>query len=416
MPRLLENWLTTYVKYASVTEAPKRMHFWAGVTALAGAIRRKIWIDMKRYQVLANFYTAFVAPPGIVAKSTTADIAMNLLKQVPGIKFGPDIITWPALATAFAASSESFELNGDWYPMSAMTLVASELGNLINPQDRDMVNLYINLWDGRKSLEKVTKMSGCDTIEAPWINMIACTTPHWIADNIPRAMIGGGLSSRILAVYADRKETFVPFVDEVVSEDDDAIAQSLIHDLEHIAVNLAGPIKFTPEARAWERVRYRAFWEAAITRLDSSTLEGYAARKQTHLFKTAMILSISRSDSLVIDLDDLQLAEAMLLDIEPDIEKIFQGVGRSEDSLHAERFIEYVRRKGAVPYEEAYRQVHIYFPDVKVFESVLAGCIRAGYLRLEHRAEGPYLTAAKNGVPVPHLQPKSVSTDTEFKE
>jgi hypothetical protein len=410
MARMLQDWLTTYSKYASVTEAPRRMHFWAGVSALAGALRRRVWIDMKRYSVLTNFYTVFVAPPGIVAKSTTADIAMNLLKQVPGIKFGPDIITWPALATAFAASSESFQLNGDWYPMSAMTLVASELGNLINPQDRDMVNLYINLWDGRKSLEKVTKMAGCDTIEAPWINMIACTTPHWVTDNIPRAMVGGGLSSRFLIIYADKKETYVPFVDEVVGEDDEAVAQALVHDLEHVAVNLAGPMQFTSAARTWERARYKAFWEAAALRTDSSTLEGYAARKQTHLFKTAMILSVSRSDSLIIEQEDLELAEAMLLDIEPDIEKVFNGVGRSEDSLQVERLLGFIRRKGSVRYDEAYQQVHTYFLDSKAYEGVLAGLIRANYVRLESRADGMYLTAAKNGAASPKL-----SIDTEFK-
>lgn len=414
MSRVLDNWLATYTKYASVTEAPRRMHFWAGVSAIAGALRRRVWIDMKRYTVLANFYTAFVAPPGIVAKSTTADIAMNLLKQVPGIKFGPDIITWPALATAFAASSESFQYQDDWYPMSAMTLVASELGNLINPQDRDMVNLYINLWDGRKSLEKVTKMSGCDTIEAPWINMIACTTPNWVADNIPRAMVGGGLSSRFLIIYADKKDRFVPFVDEVVSDDDEKLEQALVHDLEYIAVNLTGPVRFTPAAREWERARYKAFWEAAAGRTDSATLEGYAARKQTHLFKTAIILSVSRSDSLVIDQEDLELAEAMLLDIEPDIEKVFQGVGRTEDSLQVDRFLEFLRRKGTVKYEEAYRQVHSYFIDIKAYESVLAGLIRAGYIRLESRADGMYLVAAKNGAAV--LPPTGkISADTEFK-
>lgn len=415
MTRMLSDWLTAYVKYASVTEAPRRMHFWAGVSAVAGALRRKVWIDFKRYQVLSNFYTVFVAPPGVVAKSTTADIAMNLLKQVPGIKFGPDIITWPALASAFAASCESFEFQGDWHPMSAMTLVASELGNLINPQDRDMVNLYINLWDGRRALEKVTKMSGNDTIEAPWINLIACTTPNWIADNLPRAMVGGGLASRMLIVYADKKEAFVPFVDEVVEKDDDAQATALVHDLEHIAVNLAGPVRFTPEARVWERRRYVTFWEAASSQTNSSTIEGYAARKQTHLFKTAIVLSASRRDDLVIDVDDLQLAEAMLSDIEPDIERVFSGVGRSDESIHADRFVEFVKRKGAIRYEEAYRQVHMYFPDPKAYESILAGVIRAGLIYLEHRADGPWLVSGGR----PRLQavppsPPAINSDTVF--
>ena len=411
MSRVHSDWLTAYVRYASVTEAPKRMHFWAGVSALAGALRRKVWIDMKRYTWYANFYIVFVAPPGIVAKSTTADISMNLLKQVAGIKFGPDVITWPALATAFAASSESFCYNDEWYPMSAMTLVASELGNLINPTDRDMVNLYINLWDGRKSLEKVTKMAGCDTIEAPWINMVACTTPHWIVDNMPPATVGGGFTSRCIFVYADKKEAFIPFVDEVVGDDDEALAETLIHDLEYIATTLTGPMRISADARAWERVRYKQFWESAASRMDSHTLEGYAARKQTHLFKTAMVISASRGDSMEVSLEDLQLSETMLTDIEADMDKVFRGIGQKQDSVHTDRFIDYIRRKGAVKYDEAYRQVHMYFPDANDFEGIVAGAIRAGFLTLESRGDGMFLVYTKERAASPAL----LTVDTEIK-
>ena len=113
------------MEYASVTEAPKRMHFWAAVGTVAGALRRRVWIDMKRFQWFPSFYIIYVGPPGVVAKSTTIDIATDLLKQVPGIKFGPNAITWQALVSAFAAASESFEYRGEFHPMSPLTLVAS---------------------------------------------------------------------------------------------------------------------------------------------------------------------------------------------------------------------------------------------------------------------------------------------------
>jgi hypothetical protein len=161
---------------------------------------------------------------------------MDLLKQVPGIKFGPDVVTWPALVSAFAASSESFIYEDEWHTMSPLTLVASEMGSLINPQDREMVNLYITLWDGRKTFEKVTKMSGNDTVEAPWINMLACTTPHWIADNMPAATIGGGFTSRCIFVYADTKERFIPFVDEMSDTADKHTRERLIKDLKKLRI------------------------------------------------------------------------------------------------------------------------------------------------------------------------------------
>lgn len=382
------------------------MHFWAGVGALAGALRRKVWIDMKRFIWTPSFYIIYVAPPGIVAKSTTADIAMDLLRQIPGIKFGPNSITWQALVTAFAAASESFQYpadSGDWHPMSPLTLVASELGSLINLQDRDMVNLLIELWDGKKKYDKITKMSGNDTIEAPWINLQGCTTPHWIADNMPPATIGGGLSSRCVFLYADQKEKYVAYVDETISESDEELRSQLIHDLEHISLNLCGPFTISSQARDWGKAWYESFWRAAVDRMDDQMIEGYAARKQTHMHKLAMILSASKRDNLVIEEEDIQMANTMLEDLERDMPKVFSRIGRSEVSLHAERFIAIVQKKGKVPYDEAYRIIHAHFPNFHDFEGILDGAIRSGQLVIDATSEGIFLKAAGSNRPLsPH--------------
>lgn len=84
-------------------------------------------MDMKLFRWHVNMYIVMVAPPGIVAKSTTAEIAMALLRKVPGIKFGPDIVTWQALSSAFAESNEAFEMKDElgesiWLPQCALTL------------------------------------------------------------------------------------------------------------------------------------------------------------------------------------------------------------------------------------------------------------------------------------------------------
>jgi len=394
MSRNFPSFIDAYVKYASVTEAPKRMHFWAGASAIAGALRRKVWIDMARFQWFCNMYIVFVAPPGVVSKSTTTDIAMDLLKEVPGIKFGPDVVTWPALVSAFAASSESFIYEDEWHTMSPLTLVASEMGSLINPQDREMVNLYITLWDGRRTFEKVTKMSGNDTVEAPWINMLACTTPHWIADNMPAATVGGGFTSRCVFVYADTKERYIPFVDEMADTSDDETRKKLIQDLEHISLHIAGPYHITKEARNWYRPIYEAFWKTAAERMDDTVLEGYAARKQTHLFKTAMIIAASQRDERVITLEDLQLSMMMLADVEETIGKVFSRIGRTETSLQAEKFIQFVLRRGGVAYDEAYRMVYTHFTDFRDFEGIVSGAIRSGQLVLEQKADKFWLRAA----------------------
>jgi len=357
---------------------------------------------MRRFCWYPSFYIIFVGPPGIIAKSTTIDISTDLLKQVPGIKFGPNAITWQALVTAFAGASESFEYQAEWHPMSPLTLVASELGSLLNLQDKEMINLLIELWDGKKTYEKITKMSGNDIIEAPWINLQAGTTPHWIADNMPQAMIGGGLSSRCIFVYGDTKERYVAYVDEQVGQGDQELRTKLIQDLEQIAM-LTGPYVITKDARAWGSAWYEAFWKDAASRMDDQMLEGYAARKQTHMHKVAMVLSASRGDSLVITAEDLQLANQMLEDLEADMHRVFSRIGRTEDSMQAERFIDFVRRKGTITYHDAYKMIHVYFPDFRDFEGILQGAINSGQIQIVNTANGMMLraTTAYDSPPIP---------------
>lgn len=394
--RHFPNWLTAFLSYASHTEAPKIMHTWAGVSAIAGALRRKVWIDQYYYRWTPNFYIIFVAPPGVVSKSTTADVALSLLRDVPGIKFGPDVVTWQSLVTSFANACEQFEYMGDWHPMSAMTLVSSELGNLVNMQDKEMINLLIDLWDGRKSLEKQTKMSGVDIIEAPWINIIGCTTPHWIADNMPAAVVGGGFTSRCVFIYTEKKEKFVAYPADFVPAGIEELRGKLVADLEHISLNLCGEYRLTPTAKAWGEEWYQRLWTADK---DSGVINdqgsGYKARKQTHTHKLAMILAAAQRDELIITDEDLMLADTLLTSVEADMAKVFSRIGRSEDSLQAEKLIDYIREKGAagVAYDEAYRSIHAYFPDARDFEGIISGAVRSGQVKLSQKGTQFWLTA-----------------------
>lgn len=378
--RLCGNWLDSFISYAQSGEAPTHMYFWVGVSAIAGALRRKVWIDQAYFKWYPNFYIVLVAPPGIVSKSTTAGIAMNLLRKVPGIKFGPDVVTWQALVTTFAEAAETFEYNGEHHVMSPITLEASEFGNLLNPQDKEMVDLFVSLWDGKQGgFEKKTKHSGNDVVQNPWINLVACTTPSWIAGNFPEYMIGGGFTSRCVFVYADEKRQYVAYPSKAVPADMREHESRLVHDLEMISA-LAGQFHLTGDALEWGEAWYKQHYTNRPAGLDDDRFGGYIARKQTHIHKLAMILSAAEGDSLRINSDQLALANTMVSDLEDSMAMVFSKMGRTDVSNAAERLVQFVARRGICPWQEAYRYIHANIPSLKDFEDVLGGCIRAGYL------------------------------------
>jgi hypothetical protein len=325
-------------------------------------------------------YIILVAPPGVVAKSTTVSIAMSLLRRVPNIRFGPDVATWQALVKAFAESSESFELNGELQQQSALTLESSEMGNLIDPANRESIDLLTNLWDSKEVFDKRTKGNGSEYIHNPWINIIACTTPAWVADNFPESSIGGGFTSRCLFVYADAKDKLIAYPARCAPVDFAQKQLALIQDLEHIATLLVGEYVLSGDAIEWGERWYEAHWASKPEELDDDRFAGYLSRKQTHIHKTAMVLAAARHDRLVIEPEDLGHAAAMVTDLERDMRKVFDRIGRSANSLAAERFIHYVLRHGTVSYTNAYRHVHEAFPDARNFDGIARGAAAAGLI------------------------------------
>lgn len=377
------------MNYSQYTEAPRRMHFWCGVSAIAACLRRKVWIPQVYFQWYPNFYIIIVAPPGIVSKSTTSGIAYNLVKKVPGLKFGPDVATWQSLVTTFSESAEAFELNGEFHTMSAISIESSELGNLLDPQDRRMIDAYVALWDGKQGeFKKETKHSGSDSIVNPWINLIGCTTPGWIADNFPQYMIGGGFTSRCIWLYADTKEKLVAYLEDVVPPNMKEQEEALVADLTHISANLAGAYKLTDEAKRWGRLWYEEHYTKQHAGLDKERFGGYIARKQTHMHKLAMILAASQGDEMVIQADHLKLAHVMITDLEPEMQKVFAKIGRQDSASYTERFINYIREKREMPATQVFRDFHQYFPSTRDLTDMLQGCQQAGYIRIESRKDG----------------------------
>jgi len=402
------DWLNAYLEYASYSETPKRIHFWAGVVAIAGALRRHVWIDEGYYRWYPNCYVIIVGPPGVVNKSTTASIAMRLLRQVPGVKFGPDVVTWQALTQRFAESREEFFLADGITSVSqcALTLEAGELGNLLDPDDARGVDLYVRLWESKEgAFEKITKMAGTDTIVNECVNIIGCTTPAWIAGNFPEYVIGGGFMSRCVFVYGDKKEKLVAYPHRDIPVGHAERATALIEDLIHIAETLRGQYQLTPEAEEWGVQWYERWHERLRKAPPDERLANYNARKQTHLHKLAMVLAASQRDELLITLDDLKTADSMLASIEPDMHRVFEHIGRSAKSIWAERFINHVCNFGPMPIEGAYSHVHSFFTSRRDFDDMMMGAMRAGKIKLLNTPAGQLLMRPE--VPAVPLQSAS---------
>lgn len=360
--RNFPDWIAAYLDYTKFSEAPTKFHFWTAVSVIAGALRRRVWIDQGYFQWIPNFYIVFVSPPGIVSKSTTADIGMSLLRAVPGVKFGPNSLTWQSLTKNLGESTEGIEMpDGEIYPMSAITIVAGELGSLLNFEDREMIDVFVDLWDGRKGLwHRQTKMSGEDKIQNPFVNIIGCTTPAWVKRNFDRYLLGGGFTSRTIFVYGSEKRQLEAYPGDRIANlgpDFEATKLKLIQDLEQIA-QMLGNFSLTPAAKEWGRAWYAKHYDRyKSTDPNDEGMTSFLARKQTQMHKLGMVLSAAKRSNMLIDEKDLEFADKILDSVEHDLPEVFGRIAERDEVQDAVAIVQILAVRKRVERSALYRMV-----------------------------------------------------------
>jgi|SRR6478736_15180 len=382
-PRELPDWITEFMNNTTWGEAPSYFYFWVAVATIGAALRRRVWLPMGTFTWYPNLYTLLVAPPGIVQKSSTSDLGMRLLRQIPGIHQGPTTLTWQSLYDAFLEVGDEFQIspteNATQYPLY---INSSEFGITLNMKDIDMVNQLIHIWDGYE-MKKRTRMDGELLIPTPSLNMIACTTPSWIAENVPQYLIGGGLTSRMLFVYGEEKSRYIAYPQRHMPPDYEERQAKLTRDLERIS-QLVGPFTLTEDAYQWGTEWYEHFHKVEAPKLDKTLIGGYIARKQTLVHKVAMILAVSQGNDLVITRALLERAVALITELEGNMPKVYNKIGMTADSNAALQVLAFLERyNGTADFNVLYRYMHRYYPEPEVFEKILMGMIEAQYITID---------------------------------
>lgn len=375
--------------YTQDSESPSSFHFWTAVSTLAGALRRRVWIDMRKFQWTPNFYIILVGPPGIATKSTSTRTGMKLLESVPNIHFGPPSITWQKLADSLSDAIEHMKIingNGEeeFIPMSCITVPVSELGTFLKIEDAALVDVLVDLWDGQQTRwGHATKTSGTVDIRNPWLNIIACTTPAWLKANFPDNLIGGGLTSRIVFVFGDTKRSLIPYPDEVIS--DAAYRDTelkLKADLLEIST-LQGEYTLSPSARKWGHDWYTQHWTGVRPiYMASDRYGGYHSRKQTHIHKLALVLAAAQSNRRVIERANLEEATQILEGSEIHMIKVFDSIGMVSEARHVAELVAYARAHSFLTADQLYKLVQNIMSQ-KDFDESIKAAIRGGMLNVE---------------------------------
>jgi hypothetical protein len=332
MAREVENWLQSYAEYTKESESPDSFHLWIALSVLASAVRRNLWINQGIYFLYPNQFVILVGPPGRVAKSTAIRMGRHLLQSLDNIHFGPDSVTREELIRLLAGTYDKKQ--------SAMVIHSTELSSLIEPSGIKMVQFLTDIYDcdwNPKGWSHGTKHSGSSNIMQPVINLLAGTTPSWIAEGLPADATQHGFTSRTVFVYEDAPR----FLNPRPKEPDPELTAKLKMDLAGIAL-LEGEFKFSQKGQE----RYDLYYaELEDTIPADFRLESFHWRKRAHVLKLAMLVSIAESDDLIIDDFHIEVAIDLLKQVEKNMPKVFSAVGKYEHASDLERILGQIRKR-----------------------------------------------------------------------
>jgi hypothetical protein len=388
MTRQLKNWIDGYMLYTQHSEAPEEFHKWTAIGTIAGALRRRVWFHMGYFSWYPNFFMFFVAPPGVVSKSTTISLGVDILREVPGIHFGPSSITWQALIRALENAQEDVVHNDEFNPMACLTIPVTELGTFLDPRNREMIDVLVDLWDGKTGAwEKVTKTGSSEMIVNPWIHIMGCTTPSWIAENFGDYFFGGGLASRSVMIYADRKRELIAYPHRRFDDKMGELKSRLIHDLIEIS-NLYGQFDATEEAYNWGELWYKRHWnEDEHSHIEGDKFKAYLARKQTHIHKVAMILSVCEDDDLIIEKRHLEQAEKEVTVLEYNMGTVYGKMNTDSEMVLAADVLSFIRGKHRVNTQVLYREFYRTM-TYKTYQSILESLAHTGLIKSGSNEDG----------------------------
>lgn len=322
------NWLHAYYEYTKELESPDSYHLWVGLSVIASAVRRNVYIDQGFYHLYPNMFIILVGPSRKMGKSTAIRQGRRLLLSVPEITFGPDSVTRADLIRSMGKISKPGKV-------TAMTIHSTELSSLIEPSGIEMVQFLTDIYDcewNPKGWRYSTKHQGKDIIYNPVLNILAGTTPSWISEGLPVHVTEHGFTGRTIFIYEDQLRQMNPRP----KEPQKALVEALQEDLNRIS-NIKGKFYLTPSADKLYQKLYHSIGSTspADYRLDSF----HWSKAKVHLLKVAMLLSLAEDDERELQERDVQLAWDLLSDIEKNMHKTFSAVGKYEYASDMERIL-----------------------------------------------------------------------------
>lgn len=333
------DWIESYLDWTATQESPEIFHRWSAIVTIAAVLNRKVRL-VRRDPRGREYFTTFpgqispilVAGSGKGRKSTTVALAKDLMKEAK-----VEIYDGKITPERLLAKLDGFVRAGK---QAVLCTVASEFSALVGTQsyNNGFVDILIKLADcdshPYETQTHTYDLSGANLC----FTLFGATTPTALSEAIPTQAQSHGFTSRYIWVYSDEGRSPDALANDLSTIDPNDVQMS---NKQHDSLlarlidmrRLSGEFKWG-KAKDWYEHEYNEHRRNAI---DDG---GWAYRKFDHLARVAMVLNVSRgcTDLTFIEAD-LVNAKTLVDQVEVNLPKCFELIGRHYNAVHQDKII-----------------------------------------------------------------------------
>lgn len=384
--RNVPDWIEGYLAYTEDSEPPKLFKEWCAVSVIAAALQRKCRLEWGTTVFYPNLYIVLTAPAGKARKGTAMAPARKFIDRI-GIPLAAEAVTREALIRTLKESESVVSTENGIIVHSSLTVFSPELTVFLGYNNTQLMSDLTDWFDCSEKWVYRTKTAGTDDISGVFINMLGATTPDLIRSTLPLDAIGGGLTSRMIFVFEEKKGKIVPF--PFVSEETRKLETKLYYDIECINM-LQGQFKFTKE--------FLSHWGDWYTAQEgknpfganyNKAFDGYIERRPTQVLKLSMVMNASRTDEMVLDEPDLARAIDLLERTEKKMPRAFGGIGMSQNAQLTYAISELIARSpNGVTISDIMR-AHTFNGTTSDISDALDILVQSKMIRIDQTNNGP---------------------------
>lgn len=384
--RQLPNWLDAYMQYMQETESATVFHKWAGMSAIAAALKKKVSLSLGRIRIYTNMYVVFVGEPGGPRKSQAISFIVGVMNEIPGIAMSADSITQQALIADLEACAVDEQMpDGTVFRHASLNVISKEFESFLGQRTENtkMCITLTDLFDAQEMPWKYrTKHCGTNVIPSVFFNILAATTPESIASSLPTTAIGSGLTSRIMFIWADDKNKKVTA--PVETPEEMILREKLIKDL-YLISTIAGRYEFDKDSfKEWDHW-YQHYDERNLQRIcKDPTFNGWYERKPLYILKLSIICAAAESNEKILYWRHIERAIKEIESVELPMSNVFRAVGRSQLAPDVDLVLNIVRSRGVISEKQL---MSIIWRDVdsSKFDNVIATITKTGKVAREYK-------------------------------